>query len=68
LDFSGAATDFCLAGFYAVVHDERPPPARVDIDGLINLVGNAPMYHRTAFSKGVARAYVAGFSAWMCKT
>jgi hypothetical protein len=51
LDFGGAVADFCSAGFYPVVQDEGPPPARVNVDGLLNLVGNAPMSHRTAFSK-----------------
>jgi hypothetical protein len=44
-------TDLCLARFPPVVQHERPPPARVDIEGLINFVRNAPISHRTAFQK-----------------
>jgi hypothetical protein len=51
LDFGGAATDFCLAGLPTILHDKGPPPANVDIDGLNNVVGNAPISHRTAFQK-----------------
>jgi hypothetical protein len=51
LDFGGAATDFCLAGLPMIVHDKNPSPANVDIDGLNNFVGNAPIYHRKAFKK-----------------
>jgi hypothetical protein len=51
LDFGGAATDFCLAGLPTILHDKGPPPANVDIDGLNNVVGNAPISHGTAFQK-----------------